>query len=72
MSTRAPRGYLRPGVTLNLGEIVVAGTGHAEADIVNWAAQDGYTVQPIGADPTVARFSCRVPVVDILGLECKF
>lgn len=69
MSTREPRGYLRPGVTLNLGEIVVAGAGHAEADIVNWATQDGYTVQPIGAGPKVARFSGRVPVVDISGLE---
>ncbi|MGD7191143.1 DUF6862 domain-containing protein [Ralstonia pseudosolanacearum] len=49
VSTSEPRGYLRPGVTLNPGEIVVAGTGHAEADIVNWAAKNGYTVQTIGA-----------------------
>jgi filamentous hemagglutinin len=49
VSTSEPRGYLRPGVTLNPGEVLVPGTGHAEADIVNWAAQNGYTVQTIGA-----------------------
>lgn len=49
VSTSEPNGYLRPGVTLNPGEVVVPGTGHAEADIVNWAAQNGYTVETIGA-----------------------
>ncbi|TCK95588.1 filamentous hemagglutinin N-terminal domain-containing protein [Paraburkholderia sp. BL9I2N2] len=49
VSTSEPNGYLRPGVTLNPGEVVIPGTGHAEADIVNWAAQNGYTVQTIGA-----------------------
>ncbi len=49
VSTSEPRGYLRPGVTLNQGELVVPGTGHAEADIVNWASQNGYTVLTVGA-----------------------
>lgn len=49
VSTSEPRGYLRPGVTLKPGELVVPGTGHAEADIVNWASQNGYTVLTVGA-----------------------
>jgi filamentous hemagglutinin len=49
VSTSEPRGYLRPGVSLNSDEIVIPGTGHAEADIVTWANQNGYTVQTIGA-----------------------
>ena len=49
VSTSEARGYLRPGVTLNPGEVLVPGTGHAEADIVNWAAQNGYTVRTVGA-----------------------
>jgi len=37
VSTSEPRGYLRPGVSLQEGEKVVVGTGHAEADIVSYA-----------------------------------
>lgn len=33
IGTSEPRGYLRPGVTLNEGEVVAPGRGHAEADI---------------------------------------
>lgn len=33
VSTSEPRGYLRPGVSLQKGEKVVVETGHAEADI---------------------------------------
>ncbi|WP_239511559.1 filamentous hemagglutinin N-terminal domain-containing protein [Burkholderia sp. JP2-270] len=49
VSTSEPNGYLRPGVSLNPGEVVIKGTGHAEADITSWAAQNGYTVQTVGA-----------------------
>jgi filamentous hemagglutinin len=49
VATSEPRGYLRPGVTLRPGEIVVRGTGHAEADIVAWAEQHGYEVVSIAA-----------------------
>jgi filamentous hemagglutinin len=41
-------GYLRPGVALNAGEILVAGSGH-EADIVNSARQSGVNLLEVGA-----------------------
>jgi hypothetical protein len=41
IGTSEPMGYLRPGVTLNPGEILVRGLGHAEEDIVNFAQQNG-------------------------------
>jgi RHS repeat-associated protein len=49
VSTSEPRGYLRPGVTLNPGETMVAGTGHAEADIINYARANNLRVIDIGA-----------------------
>jgi filamentous hemagglutinin len=49
ISTSEPRGYLRPGVTLQPGETVVVGTGHAEADIVSYANANGLKVIDIGA-----------------------
>ncbi|MFY8044512.1 MAG: hypothetical protein ACOVOD_16460, partial [Rhodoferax sp.] len=49
VSTSEPRGYLRPGVTLQPGEVVIAGTGHAEADIVSFANANGLKVIDIGA-----------------------
>jgi filamentous hemagglutinin len=49
IGTSEPRGYLRPGVTLNQGETLVSGTGHAEADIVNHANQNGLTLLEVGA-----------------------
>lgn len=49
IGTSEPRGYLRPGVTLNSGETLVSGTGHAEADIVNYANQNGLNLLEIGA-----------------------
>ncbi|SDE77502.1 hypothetical protein SAMN05192589_1381, partial [Paracidovorax valerianellae] len=49
ISTSEPRGYLRPGVTLRPGEIVIDGTGHAEADIVSYANANGLRIIDIGA-----------------------
>lgn len=49
IGTSEPRGYLRPGVTLNEGEVVAAGHGHAEADIVHWAEQREQKVLTVGA-----------------------
>ena len=49
VSTSEPRGYLRPGVSLQPGETVIPGTGHAEADIVNYANANGLKVIDIGA-----------------------
>ena len=58
VSTSEPRGYLRPGVTLQSGEQVVAGTGHAEADIVAYAQANGLRIVDIGATRPVCA-SCQ-------------
>jgi filamentous hemagglutinin len=49
IGTSEPGGYLRPGVTLAPGETMVSGTGHAEADIINYANANGLKVIDIGA-----------------------
>ncbi|MBT1263790.1 adhesin [Pseudomonas sp. S10E 269] len=58
VSTSEPRGYLRPGVSLQEGEKVVVGTGHAEADIVSYANANGLKVVDIGATRPVCA-SCQ-------------
>ncbi|RMQ18424.1 hypothetical protein ALQ08_200266 [Pseudomonas syringae pv. delphinii] len=58
VSTSEPRGYLRPGVSLQEGEKVVVGTGHAEADIVSYASANGLKVVDIGATRPVCA-SCQ-------------
>ena len=49
VGTSEDGGYLRPGVQLNPDEIMAAGYGHAEADIVNFARENGYTLVEVGA-----------------------
>jgi filamentous hemagglutinin len=49
IGTSEPRGYLRPGVELRPGERVVAGSGHAEADIVSHATANELKIISIGA-----------------------
>lgn len=49
VGTSEPRGYLRPGVTLAPGETIAPGVGHAEADIVNYARQNGLRLLEVGA-----------------------
>jgi hypothetical protein len=49
VSTSEPRGYLRPGVSLKPGETMVAGTGHAETDILAYAKDNNLKVIDIGA-----------------------
>lgn len=58
VSTSEPRGYLRPGVTLQPGETVIAGTGHAEADIVSFDNANGLKIVDIGATRPVCA-SCQ-------------
>ena len=48
ISTSEPRGYLRPGVELNPGEILVRGTGHAEVDIVTHVNANNLKLIDIG------------------------
>ena len=62
ISTSEPRGYLRRGVTLNPGETMVVGTGHAEADIVDYANAYNLKVIDIGA----TRLVCP-PCQDVIG-----
>lgn len=61
VGTSEPRGYLRPGVELKSGERVVAGTGHAEADIVNYASANGFKVIDIGATRPVC-VNCQIVI----------
>jgi hypothetical protein len=51
ISTSEANGYLRPGVRLNDGEMLVSGPrgSHAEADIIRYAQQNGLNVISIGA-----------------------
>ena len=49
VGTSEPMGYLRPGVTLNPGEILARGQGHAEENIVNLAQQNGLNLLEVGA-----------------------
>ena len=57
IGTSEPMARLRPGVTLNPGEIRVRGFGHAEADIINFARQNGLNLLEIGATRPICR-SC--------------
>jgi len=49
IGTSEPGGYLRPGVQLKPGEIVIPGACHAEQDIVNYAKANNLKVIEIGA-----------------------
>lgn len=63
ISTSEDSGYLRPGVrnVLQPGDVVVPGTGHAEADIVSYANQNGLKVVDIGATRPVC-LSCQAKI----------
>ncbi len=51
IGTSEPKGYLRPGVKSSIlsGERVIPGYGHAEADIIAWAALNNYKVIAVAA-----------------------
>ena len=49
VATSEPRGYLRPGVTLDPGETMAPGLGHAEADIADMALRNGLRLIEVGA-----------------------
>jgi filamentous hemagglutinin len=61
-ATSEPRGYLRPGVSLKPGETMVAGTGHAEADLVAYAKANNLKIIDIGATRPVC-----VPCQEVIG-----
>jgi len=63
VGTSEDNGYLRPGVrnVLQPGDVVVPGTGHAEADIVSYANRNGLTVVDIGATRPVCS-SCQATI----------
>ncbi len=62
--------YLRPGVTLQSGEKVVAGAGHAEADIVSYANANGLKVVSVGATRPVCN-SCQDIITPTGGWYCN-
>ncbi len=47
VGTSEPRGYLRPGVTLNPDEELATGAGHAEPNILDYISENG--IEPIAA-----------------------
>jgi RHS repeat-associated protein len=49
VGTSEPGGYLRPGVTLDPGEILVGGEGHAEENLANYAQENGLSLKQVGA-----------------------
>ena len=49
VGTSEPNGYLRPGVALKPGEQLATGGGHAEANVVQYANQNGIRLQYVGA-----------------------
>jgi hypothetical protein len=55
---------LRKGITLNSGEFLVRGFGHAEADIVNFARQNGLNLLEIGATRPICS-SCASLIKEI-------
>ncbi len=61
VGTSEPRGYLRPGVLLNPGETLVPGSGHAEANIVNFAQRQGLQLLELGATRPICP-SCAAPI----------
>jgi filamentous hemagglutinin len=61
IATSEPRGRLRPGVTLNLSEIMVGGSGHAEANIIEYARANALGIIDIGATRPVC-----VPCQDLI------
>jgi hypothetical protein len=55
IGTSEPGGYLRPGVTLKPGEIMVSGIKHAEQDLVQYANTNGLRIVQIGATRPVCQ-----------------
>lgn len=49
VATSEPRGYLRAGVVLEAGDVLVSGSGHAEQDIVEHCVTNGLKLVDIGA-----------------------
>jgi filamentous hemagglutinin len=49
VGTSEPRGYLRPGVTVEADEIVAEGCGHAECNVIDRAVTEGVQLEAVGA-----------------------
>ena len=64
IGTSERMGRLRPGVTLNPGEILIRGFGHAEEDVVNFARQNGFNLLEIGATRPICR-SCASLIEEV-------
>ncbi len=67
IGTSEANGYLRQGVALKVEEILVAGPGHAEVDIVNYANRHGLTLIEVGATrPICPACAARLDVAGVL------
>jgi len=62
IGTSEPAGYLRPGVTLKPGEALAGGTGHAEANVVRHAQENGVKLDAVGATRPICK-ECAAAIV---------
>ncbi|MGV8973118.1 MAG: RHS repeat domain-containing protein [Rhodoglobus sp.] len=73
VGTSEPNGYLRPGVTLNPGEELATGAGHAEAGILDYMSTNGIRAQTVGAGrpicPACASLLDRAGVIPATALK---
>jgi hypothetical protein len=69
VSSSEPGSYIRPTVksAINPKEVVVSGSGHAEAKIVNWAKVNNYKVIAVGAGRPVCP-NCVQAIEDVGGV----
>lgn len=67
IGTSEANGYLRQGVALRADEILAAGWGHAEVDIVNYANRNGLKLLEVGATrPICLTCAGRLDVAGVL------
>jgi filamentous hemagglutinin len=67
VSTSEPRGYLRSGVSLDPGDVLVAGLGHAERDAVEYCQRLSLRLLAIGATRPICP-ECA-DVIRLMGAE---
>lgn len=73
VGTSEPNGYLRPGVSLNPGEELATGGGHAEASILDYMSTNGIRPLTVGAGrpicPACASLLDRAGVIPATALK---
>ena len=67
IGTSEANGYLRQEVALGVDEILAAGRGHAEVDIVNYASRNGWKLLEVGATrPICPACASRLDVAGVI------